>query len=373
MPRSRADATRTEAEELHERLGELWKAGRYAEALPVAERLVSLARAEAGAAGEDEAAALNDLALIHKQLGNLVQAENAFQQALAAGEAGDHAHCVAATLNNLGMLYLERNEPGRAGDLLGRALALRERVFGPDHPETANSLNNLGLACREAGELEQALAIRGRVLGPEHPDVAAALNTLAGAYAALGRRDRATPLLRRALEIWRTSLGEAHPRVVDAMVNLAASYRSAGDTSAARALYAECLAALRATVGGAHAAYAMVLNNLGGTLYEAGDFAGAGERAARRPGALPRSARLGRVHPARRPVPAGPGGGAAVHLRSRRSVVSGETGPRGASRILGRSAARTGAPAVGRLLAHTPPLPVPGAGAQRAGRSPRSR
>ena len=58
-----------------------------------------------------------------------------------------------------------------------QALAARERVLGPDHPDTLHSRNNLALAYQEAGRLdeaipllEQTLAARERVLGPDHPD-----------------------------------------------------------------------------------------------------------------------------------------------------------------------------------------------------------
>jgi hypothetical protein len=54
-------------------------------------------------------------------------------------------------------------------------------VLGPDHPDTAWSLTNLGLLLRDLGQLEaarpyleRALAIREKVLGPDHPNTAAA-------------------------------------------------------------------------------------------------------------------------------------------------------------------------------------------------------
>jgi hypothetical protein len=49
-------------------------------------------------------------------------------------------------------------------------------VLGPDHPGTAISINNLAVLLRDQGELaaarplfERALAIRERMLGPDHP------------------------------------------------------------------------------------------------------------------------------------------------------------------------------------------------------------
>jgi tetratricopeptide (TPR) repeat protein len=56
-------------------------------------------------------------------------------------------------------------------------LDIRERVMGPDHPDTAQSLYNLGSLLRAqenyaAARLyyERALAICDRVLGSDHPN-----------------------------------------------------------------------------------------------------------------------------------------------------------------------------------------------------------
>jgi tetratricopeptide (TPR) repeat protein len=74
----------------------------------------------------------------------------------------------------------------QAQPLYERALAIYERVLGPDHPDTAASLSNLALLLRAQGDLagarplfERALAIRERVLGPDHPNTAESLNNLA--------------------------------------------------------------------------------------------------------------------------------------------------------------------------------------------------
>jgi len=58
-----------------------------------------------------------------------------------------------------------------------RALAIREKRLGAEHPDTAQSLNNLAELYRSQGKYEQAeplyqraLAIIEKVLGPEHSD-----------------------------------------------------------------------------------------------------------------------------------------------------------------------------------------------------------
>ena len=46
---------------------------------------------------------------------------------------------------------------------------------------------------------KRALAIREKALGPDHPDVAQSLNNLADLYRAQGRHADAEPLYKRAL------------------------------------------------------------------------------------------------------------------------------------------------------------------------------
>jgi len=59
------------------------------------------------------------------------------------------------------------------------ALTIIEEVYGPDHPEVASTLGNLGIVQRQLGEFEaaratqtRALTIEEAVYGPDHPEVA---------------------------------------------------------------------------------------------------------------------------------------------------------------------------------------------------------
>jgi tetratricopeptide (TPR) repeat protein len=95
-----------------------------------------------------------------------------------------------------------------------QALAIREKTLGPEHPETAQGLNNLARLYEAIGDQAKAeplyrrtLAIREKALGPEHPDTAISLNNLAGLYEAMGDHARAEPLHRRALAIREKVLG----------------------------------------------------------------------------------------------------------------------------------------------------------------------
>ena len=86
-----------------------------------------------------------------------------------------------------------RAGPPRRSRCYERTLADRERVLGPDHPDTLTSRNNLAAAYRAAGRAaeaiplyERTLADRERVLGPDHPDTLTSRNNLAAAYEAAG-------------------------------------------------------------------------------------------------------------------------------------------------------------------------------------------
>ncbi|MCB8934798.1 MAG: tetratricopeptide repeat protein [Candidatus Promineofilum sp.] len=110
-----------------------------------------------------------------------------------------------------------------------RALAVRERVLGPEHPDTAAGLNNLGYLLQDMGDLpaarpylERALAVWERVLGPEHPDTASSCNNLGVLCYYEGNLPGAAGYMRRALAIWEKSLGAQHSLTQQARDNLAA-------------------------------------------------------------------------------------------------------------------------------------------------------
>ena len=88
------------------------------------------------------------------------------------------------------------------GDLAGaraayeRALCIFERVLGPDHPNVATLVNNLGGVLQALGDLagaraacERALRIFEKSLPPEHPNIRRVRGNLEGLdRAARGRK-----------------------------------------------------------------------------------------------------------------------------------------------------------------------------------------
>jgi tetratricopeptide (TPR) repeat protein len=67
---------------------------------------------------------------------------------------------------------------------------------------------------------KRALAIDEKVLGPDHPNVAIRLNNLAWLYQEQGRNAQAEPLYKRALAIDEKALGPQHPNTRAVRENL---------------------------------------------------------------------------------------------------------------------------------------------------------
>ena len=75
-----------------------------------------------------------------------------------------------------------------------RALEIRERVLGENHPDVAKQLNNLALLCQNQGKYDEvekyylrALEIYEYVHGQDDPNVAKTKNNLASAYLKQGK------------------------------------------------------------------------------------------------------------------------------------------------------------------------------------------
>jgi tetratricopeptide (TPR) repeat protein len=170
----------------------------------------------------------------------------------------EHAD-TADSLSSLASLLRAQGELNSAKSLFKHALAIREKAFGPDDCRTATSLNNLAAVLRDQGELsaarplqERALAICESVLGPDHPDTAVSLNNLAALLRDRGELVAARPLFERALTIREKLLGPDHPRTATSISNLAKLLSQLGETSKAEPLLQRAIAIGEKTLGSEH-------------------------------------------------------------------------------------------------------------------------
>jgi len=201
------------------------------------------------------------------------QAHAALQEALEILRAQypDETVQIAKALNNLGAVARRLGKLAEAEALLRSALRLRQQLAQQVEPEASdaaaritartdvaqaqNNLAGLLTALAETGERDARLAeaerlyresLRARTecLGPEHPDVAKTLNNLGKLLQTRGAHDEAERLLREALRILRQELVEAHPYIALALYNLAALRLEMGGAENLAAAERYCVEAL---------------------------------------------------------------------------------------------------------------------------------
>ena len=237
------------------------------------------------AAEEAASRLLNGLAAYRQHaLGAYAQARPLYERALALREKrlGPEHPDTAETLNNLALSLREEGNHEAARPLLERALAINEKALGPEHAATATSVNNLALLLRDQGDLaaarplfERALAGVEKAFGAEHPATAASLGNLGLVLKDEGDLAVARSLLERALAIDEKALGADHPDTANDLSNLALLLKQAGDLAGARALYERALKINEKALGLEHPYTAMSLLALGKVLHDQGDLASA--------------------------------------------------------------------------------------------------
>ncbi|MGH6752731.1 MAG: tetratricopeptide repeat protein, partial [Bradyrhizobium sp.] len=272
-----SSAQKGEAAALSAKITELGRAGKYAEAVALAQGQVESLEKKYGAAHRDVGAALNNLAQLYGSQGRDVEAEPMFKRSIAILEktAGLESPEFAAALNNLAALYQRQERYAEAEPLFKRALTIRERSLGSAHPDVAQSLNNLATHYVKQGRqadaeplFSRALAIYEKAGGPEHPAVATVLNNLGQVAKDQKRYAQAEPLIKRSLAIREKVLGRDHPDVARSLNNLADLYDGLpGRVRDAERLFERALAIRESTVGPDHPDTAKSLNNL--ALFEA--------------------------------------------------------------------------------------------------------
>ncbi len=238
-----------------------------------------------------------------------------------AQEAGvlDGTPAVQAELHRtLGTVYREMGFFAQADSLLTAALGQQRALFGPEHPEMAQTTTALSLLRNEEGRLEEAerlareaLAKSRRHLPLNHPDVTAALYALGYVRQRQGAYNEAISLLTGAAQLqaprgpspsfsqtlgklanahffaghYATSdslnrlllrldaglYGKRHPSYATRLINLAATQKELGYPEEAERLYRQALAINQSYHGRDHHVTASNLSLLGGALADQGE------------------------------------------------------------------------------------------------------
>ena len=312
-PRAQTD----DIPDLMTEITELARAGKFDDAIPLAERLIATLEKAVGPEHQFYATGLTTLADLYGLKGDNARAEALHDRALALREnvlGSGHAE-VAASLASLANIYvataryedaeralkrvlrirekvLPKTDPnygftyvslGRlhfvrlafdeAGKLFEQALDLFARHLSPDHIYLSVTLNNLAEVRKAQGRygeteelLLRALAINEKVHGPRSHFVGPNLNNLADLYRLRGRYDEAETLMRKQLEIVEAALGPKHVNIAVSLNNLALMLTAQGRSEEAAALLLRALSIQEKTLGADHPDVASTLNNLADAL-----------------------------------------------------------------------------------------------------------
>ncbi len=207
--------------------------GRYAEALPVAERVVALT--ESGkVSGPEHVRALTDLALTQFRLGDMAGAEQTYLRALdwLEGTEGISSPQFVAPLTGLAQVYLAQKNPAIAVELLREALTTSRRSLGLFNQAQIPTLELLAdcymqVADYGAAEIERryVVMIAEKNFGMRDPRMVPALDQLARWYESMDKFEAAREIYVRIYLVAGELGGVNNPTTIDALLGIGRTYR----------------------------------------------------------------------------------------------------------------------------------------------------
>ena len=214
--------------------------------------------------------------------GKYDQAQPLFEKALEVRRrllTDDHPD-TADSYDNLAYNVNSQGKYAQAQPLYEKAHEIRRRLLGDDHPRTATGYNNVAFNLKAQGKyaqaqplFEKAQEMRLRLLGDEHPLTAIGYNNLATNLAGQGKYAQARPLFEKALEIRHRLLTDDHPSTAESYNNLAYNLNAQGEYAQAQPLFEKALEVRRRRLGDDHNVTAQSYNNVAANLAAQGKFA----------------------------------------------------------------------------------------------------
>jgi tetratricopeptide (TPR) repeat protein len=175
----------------------------------------------------------------------------------------------AQSYNNIGLVYYNQEDYAKALEYYQEALDIQEKVLGKEHPHTATSYNNIGVVYANQEDyvkaleyFQKSLVVREKVLGKEHPDTAQSYNNIGLVYDHQGNYARALEYFQKSLVILEKVLGENHPDTAASYNNIGAVYDDQGDYAKTLVWYEKSLAIREKVLGKDHPDTATTYKNI---------------------------------------------------------------------------------------------------------------
>lgn len=186
---------------------------------------------------------------------------------------------IADILISINNFYLAIGDYTEALDYGLKALSIREKVLGQEHPDTATAYNNIGGVYYAMGDYpqaliyyQQALTICEKVLGKEHIDTATPYNNIGGIYHAIGDYAQALVYHQKALIIREKVFGKNHFNTAISYNNIGEVYRDMNDYLQALEYYQQACTIFEKMLGKEHLNTATTYNNIGVVYHAIGDY-----------------------------------------------------------------------------------------------------
>lgn len=310
--------------ELEGRMVELFNAGKFEAAIPVAIKAKDAAKKEYGDTSNLFILGISNLAFLYEKTGNYPPTESLYEElaAIYKKKFGEAHPSYAVALNSHANAFYASGKLKQALPLYSKALAIQKKVYGNMHPEYWIIAKNLANTCYDLKDFKNAaihffecMAIAKKLKGEKSAEYLEALEsaavvssdindytkakTLYGELAALlkekggtesagyatiinvlGRMHldeadlpKAEQLFREAMEIRKRVLGTAHAEYGQSLNNLGALYRKKGDYKQARRYYEEALAIRKSNGGETSRDFGQTLNNLAELAQAEGNYA----------------------------------------------------------------------------------------------------
>jgi CHAT domain-containing protein/Tfp pilus assembly protein PilF len=258
------------------------RAGKYEEALLLAEKALAIREEELSPEHIEVANSLYHLAGILSTKGDYKRAESLYQRAVDIAEKvlGQEHPRLALYLSRYGQVYYYRGDYARAERLFQRALLIQEKALGVEHPNVGSTLEQLAYVYRMQGDFTRAeplfqrsLVLAESALGEQHSGVARVLNNFASFYREKGDYAKAEPMYQRALRILEKAELTKDTTYAATLNNLANLYRDKGDYDKAEPLYQRALSIKEQALGTNHPDVARYRDNLAMLYYAQGNYA----------------------------------------------------------------------------------------------------
>ena len=224
----------------------------------------------------DYATLLSNLGTLYTNLGDYKRAERCHIDALNIRKSilGTNSIDYAISLNNLGTLYCELGNYISAKKYFIESLNIKQTILGNLHLNCAVTLSNLGVLYGYMGEYEEAeryvleaLDIRRHILGVNNVDYATSLHCLGSHRLGMGDYEQGEKYLLEALRIRKQVIGENHPDYAISLNNLGTFYSQIGNYDKAENYHIKALDIRKSIFGTTHPEYASSISNLG-SLYD---------------------------------------------------------------------------------------------------------